>query len=404
MKIAVVPQYKELMRNEIFNDNEYNLMQTRGVDRAGFAALKNELERRGNTVKTIDLMDNKRIDVCLFHDINYQYLKEMMELNSDVKLIYIMFEAPSFIPFNSERSLLTFYPVFDKILTWNNDLSGKKKRIDTYKLPYRHDDLQYEANKPFNQKKLLTNISSRRYSSHPNELYSSREQLINFYENNHPEDFTLYGYNWNDAHSPKDIYWRGLNPTIYDCYEGLVDDKTDAYHNHKFAICFENQSNISGWITEKIFDCFRFGTVPVYWGADDIEKHIPEDTFVDYRDFLSPVDLHDYISNISEDEYNEYLTAAQKYLKTSNEFKPETFARVVSDSITSVNLNKSDNYKHLMDDIETMARIDKIRYDPASVCRRELVREMVKVLQSSPRLLIKNPEITINGLKEIFST
>jgi hypothetical protein len=313
-----------------------------------------------------------------------------------------MFEAPSYIPFNSERSLLTYYPVFDKIITWNDDLSREADNIYSYNLPYRHDDLRYNKKKPFEQKKLLTNISSRRYSDHPNELYSSREQIINFYEKNHPEMFDLFGYNWNKKHSIKEIYRKGLNSSTYRCYEGLVDDKVKTYHNYKFAICFENQSNISGWITEKIFDCFRSGIVPVYWGAENIDKHIPKDTFIDYRNFLSPIDLHEYLSGINKNEYNEYIDAAQKYLQTSNKFTPEAFAQKTSDIITLSQSNNKKEYEHLMDEIETMASLDQISYDPASVPRRRIIRHWVKVLQSSPQLLIKNPEVNLKCLKEIF--
>ena len=41
----------------------------------------------------------------------------------------------------------------------------------------------------------------------------------------------------------------------------------------------------AGYISEKIFDCFFAGTVPLYLGAPDIEDYIPADTFIDLRQF-----------------------------------------------------------------------------------------------------------------------
>ena len=38
-------------------------------------------------------------------------------------------------------------------------------------------------------------------------------------------------------------------------------------------------------MTEKLFDCFFSGTVPVYWGAPDVFDWVPADCFIDMRQF-----------------------------------------------------------------------------------------------------------------------
>lgn len=38
--------------------------------------------------------------------------------------------------------------------------------------------------------------------------------------------------------------------------------------NFKFSICPEN-SNRTGYVTEKLFEAFKSGTVPIYWGSDN---------------------------------------------------------------------------------------------------------------------------------------
>ena len=51
--------------------------------------------------------------------------------------------------------------------------------------------------------------------------------------------------------------------------------------NISFAICYENARDIPGYITEKIFDCFFAGCVPIYWGgAPNVTDHIPANTFI----------------------------------------------------------------------------------------------------------------------------
>ena len=39
------------------------------------------------------------------------------------------------------------------------------------------------------------------------------------------------------------------------------------------------------WITEKIFDCFYAGTIPVYLGAPDVARWLPPECFIDMRRF-----------------------------------------------------------------------------------------------------------------------
>ena len=44
-------------------------------------------------------------------------------------------------------------------------------------------------------------------------------------------------------------------------------------------------SDTPGYMTEKIWDSFKAKTVPVYWGASNIEEYVPKNCFIDYRDF-----------------------------------------------------------------------------------------------------------------------
>jgi hypothetical protein len=44
-----------------------------------------------------------------------------------------------------------------------------------------------------------------------------------------------------------------------------IDYKLDLLKDFRFHVVIEN-TNIAGWFTEKLIDCFRTGTVPIYWG------------------------------------------------------------------------------------------------------------------------------------------
>ena len=46
---------------------------------------------------------------------------------------------------------------------------------------------------------------------------------------------------------------------------GNIDNKVEWLKSYKFNLCFEN-SSYPGYLTEKLFDAFMAGCVPIYWG------------------------------------------------------------------------------------------------------------------------------------------
>ena len=80
-------------------------------------------------------------------------------------------------------------------------------------------------------------------------------------------------------------------------YQGSVEDKIAATRGYKFSICYENTRGVPGYITEKIFDSFQAGVVPVYLGAPNITDEVPAGCFIDRRKFSSYQKLHAYLRN-----------------------------------------------------------------------------------------------------------
>jgi hypothetical protein len=86
------------------------------------------------------------------------------------------------------------------------------------------------------------------------------------------------GKNWTDGHKFRlewinnfrnklDLYGRGFNEIQYK-EEGLCD--------YMFSVAIENGSYAT-YFTEKILDCFLTGTIPVYYGAPDIDNYFNMD-------------------------------------------------------------------------------------------------------------------------------
>jgi hypothetical protein len=138
------------------------------------------------------------------------------------------------------------------------------------------------------------------------DLYQRRLSAICYFSD--VPGFRLYGTGW-DKPGRMSKYLQaakraGATP---------VDDKLKAMTGFRFALCFEN-CVFPGYVTEKIFDCFFAGCIPVYWGAPDISDFVPRETFVDARQFDGWMALNRYLREMSSSEAQNYSNAARDFL------------------------------------------------------------------------------------------
>jgi hypothetical protein len=186
------------------------------------------------------------------------------------------------------------------------------------------------------------------------ELYTERLRAVEFFSRRNEID--LYGDGWDPPQNRIRSHWepyrlhrlrqyavRGWQRFFPDpmlvaarrVYRGRANSKADTLAGYTFALCFENMI-LKGWITEKIFDCFFSGTIPVYWGAPDVHEHIPAECFVDMRRFRDYQQLRDYLTSLSVDDIKRYRDNARAYLRSSQffPFSREAFAQRIAHSRT----------------------------------------------------------------------
>ena len=173
----------------------------------------------------------------------------------------------------------------------------------------------------FEEKKLCTLVSTNAPLKKPNCLYDKRKKAIEFFESIGEDSFEFYGRNW--------------APQKYKSYHGAIEDNIGIIKNYRFSICYKNTCNIEGYVTEKIFDCFAAGNVPIYWGASNIEEYIPKDCFIDRRQFSSLEDLYAFIKNMSKAEYDTYISNIKAFLlsKEAELFSLEKFTEIFTDAV-----------------------------------------------------------------------
>ena len=56
----------------------------------------------------------------------------------------------------------------------------------------------------------------------------------------------------------------------------FVANKHEWLQNYKFNLCFENAS-FPGYLTEKLFDAYNAGCVPIYWGDTSLRVGLVDD-------------------------------------------------------------------------------------------------------------------------------
>ena len=234
------------------------------------------------------------------------------------KFLYIR-ENENIIPINYNTLR---HSEFDKILTWSTELASiGTKYIYTTPTILKTSNLYNSI--PFHDKKFLVMVQSNLYNSQSGECYTLRRDIVAFLEKNCCQGFDLYGTGWDKFHIPN---FRGaiaipwLKKTM-NCYRGYALDKREVMSKYRFSICFENSSNILDYVSEKIFDCFYSGCVPIYYGAPNISDYVPKQAFIDYRRFNDFDKLRQYISEMSETEYEGYRSAASDFLN-SEEIRP----------------------------------------------------------------------------------
>lgn len=231
------------------------------------------------------------------------------------KMVLFMWEPPTV-----QKRLYTekVQSWFSKIYTWDDDLVDNKKFFKFY---YPSLSAMRKEIPSFKDKKLCTMISSNRESSHPQELYSARKRVIQFFEENGKGDFDFYGWGWEKSG--------------YKNYGGSVPDKGEVLKKYRFTICYENIEGKKGYVTEKIFDAMAAGCVPVYLGASNIQEYIPANCFVDRRKFKSEKELYLFLKNMDESEYKGYLKNITSWLDSDKAklFSQEHFARTFLEAV-----------------------------------------------------------------------
>lgn len=252
-------------------------------------------------------------------------------------------ENPYINPLNCD---VEFCSQFNKVFSWNPKITSLPNGV----LVMVPNEIILNSTPAYSQRPLLValiNANKRFPKELDDDLYEERLKLIRWYEKNHPTEFGLYGRGW-DKPSPSFGALEKLTRRLkrlrtqlygykpFPSYLGPINTKFEAYGRAKFGICYENTKDLPNYITEKIFDCMMGGCVPVYWGANNVRDFIPDNCFIDRRDFANIADLHQFLASMGEANYGRYQANMAQFLAGSQiaPFKAESFVSTVAIGIT----------------------------------------------------------------------
>lgn len=150
-----------------------------------------------------------------------------------------------------------------------------------------------------------------------NELYSLRVKWISALSKS--MSFDLYGKGWQ---------WPGIRTAIWPNYflnrthilrryQGIVESKIQTMCSYKFTLCIENM-RCEGYVTEKIFDCFFSGSIPIYFGAPDITSFVPSNCFINLEQFTNALDLLTFLEEMPDSEIKRYRKNIRAFLSNRN--------------------------------------------------------------------------------------
>lgn len=320
--------------------------------------LDDPVANRDNCLQPFYLLRKKMIEQHIdlatadIHSVNdseiviYNEMPSTLPIGAAIEKSYLLlFESELIRPDNWDLGKHRF---FHKILTWHDELVDNEKY---FKINFAQEIPQSISKDLTNKEKLCTLIAGNKKVSHRLELYSKRVEAIRWFEKYHPEDFDLYGIGWDSYrfNGPKII--RALNrirpltkflAPSFPSYRGKVARKKEVLGKYKFAICYENARDIPGYITEKIFDCLFAGCVPIYWGAGNVTDYIPQECFIDKRDFESYEELYVFIHDMSDEDYLAYMEAIEAFLKSEKiyPFSSDYFAETIIETIVNDTKNE----------------------------------------------------------------
>ncbi len=263
-------------------------------------------------------------DVNTGREVEFELHINCRRQDPSARAYVYLYENPLIRPLNRDRAALARYA---RWFTWDGGLLDDPRAV---RLPYPNPLATEGSGGPEARPLFLVLVASNKALAveDPRDQYGERVRILEWYERNAPGDFHLHGRGWDRPAALPGRLGRIRNQlrkalgrllpsrSPYATWRGPVDDKIDLLSRARFCLAHENCRDLPGYVTEKLFDCFRAGCVPVYVGPSEIAELVPPGCFVDGREFRTPADLDSHLRAIDDDAYRAYQERIRAFLRS----------------------------------------------------------------------------------------
>ncbi|MBE9166967.1 fucosyl transferase [Pleurocapsales cyanobacterium LEGE 06147] len=340
MKILVRPCYDIGLQNRLFKPKDsradhwqYPLFKWRSV-----------AQTRGIQIDTWDMYPLSEADMIWVQDLpaSQQEIINAKKQAPKVPFVLLLYESPlNRAHFYDPRN----HELFDAIVTFNHHLCNEKRYFHYY-LPLGEPNFS-PSFISFAKRKPLVMINSNKYAGllaqrnvgrtglpvigprlggwqvpwieilkqQRSDLCKRRRKIARLAEKKFPNFLDIYGVGWQG----EPISWmhKVIPAKPFKCALGRTNlSKLETLSKYRFCLAFENITGNYGYISEKIFDCFYAGVVPVYLGDENITEYIPKEAFVDVRQFSTDLELLEYLQECPESDWKQMYISGQIYLQS----------------------------------------------------------------------------------------
>ncbi len=320
---------------------------------APYVLVRDYFTSHGVPVHTADLFEAGQAEINVYISLgDLSRYRKLARRDDVVASAFFAMECPIVEP-RIYRALPKVKQFFRRIMTWSDStallpFTGERVECEQFRWPQSREQVLEEVWNKVDRDLLVMINANKLPRLYHNELYTERLRAVEYFHRFGEID--LYGPNWTrmpnrvgatfipaSARRAYRIFWEWrqrrwpdpLYAAAAQASRGVAESKLETLGRYTFAICFENMI-LKGWITEKIFDCLFAGTVPIYWGAPDIDSWVPPECFIDMRRFHNYDQLRDFLRRLRPSDVIHYREAGREYLESKrfDPFRSRNFLRL----------------------------------------------------------------------------
>jgi hypothetical protein len=378
IKVSIIPNSELLLNNRLFHRDLPKQTQWKGNTHWMDSNIEwfNQSINHNIYLFTYDLLPPEKADLILFMDLpeDRSQIQEIKQKAPNSKILLLLQESP-IKPYWFNDSNHTD---FDLILTYNPNLL-KSEKYSRFFLPISHPPIKL-APINYDERKLCVLLNSNYYTGiksfrtplayfknilhykhlgwdlnlsdilkyQRRLLYSKRRDFVKATKHSPSFQIDVYGKGWEGRNSG--WFYRFFpdtklvsNPKIF---EG---EKLSLFEKYRYVFAFENYQGNDGYISEKIFDAFYAGAVPIYMGDNNISDHIPKECFIDAREFKTYKALIKHITNQDKETWLKKREAIDNYIYSEEikVFQPKHYAQTLINTMRQIlNSNSTINQQY----------------------------------------------------------